>query len=675
MNYYSLLTLDFFSQNELSYSEYYYTNIYIKVIFVIFLLYFISSYEPETRVPLDIDNNYNSSEFEQNIDFSNYSTEIKTIALYLPRFQNISETFRGLKIILNEWKNMNIITLESNLSYHYPRVPGDEEGYLGYYDTRYEKMVKKQVELARSHGIYGFGIYYYWFSGKKFLDETIDLFLESKKIKFPYFLIWRNEDYKRRFLGFENDVFLVQRYNIKQVDKFINDIKKYLISETYIKVQNNPILGIYDPSSIPEVKKFLVTLREEARKQDIGEIYILSPADRIPRMVINFIDAAFDMNPKEYHQYKYLKNNKYFYYSSSLIFHTKLPNRKYENYTLYHGNVIEYDSSHTTNVSIIYDEYTPEKFYESNKILINRTKNIFNKTNQFYFINGWNNWLEGSYLEPDTNYGYAAINSFSKALYDLPYNSSIKYNFDELYKKVTIAVQAHIFYEDLIEEMIKKINNIPFIFDLFISTDTIDKKNIIEKYVKRNTKANYYEIIALENKGTDLLPMVIQMKNKIWNYKYFCHIHSRQSNNSEFGKVWRDYLLQNLLGNDETIKNIIDTFIKNEKIGFIYPEIIYNLTKIPYMISKNNDIYINYVINKIFPCYRVGTMLKYPLGNMFWAKVDAIKQVFRHKFVYMLKKIDTTEKGLNITSYFNEVFWLYLVKLNGYFFKTIFKSI
>ena len=675
MNYYSLLTLDFFSQNELSYSEYYYTNIYIKVIFVIFLLYFISSYEPETRVPLDIDNNYNSSEFEQNIDFSNYSTEIKTIALYLPRFQNISETFRGLKIILNEWKNMNIITLESNLSYHYPRVPGDEEGYLGYYDTRYEKMVKKQVELARSHGIYGFGIYYYWFSGKKFLDETIDLFLESKKIKFPYFLIWRNEDYKRRFLGFENDVFLVQRYNIKQVDKFINDIKKYLISETYIKVQNNPILGIYDPSSIPEVKKFLVTLREEARKQDIGEIYILSPADRIPRMVINFIDAAFDMNPKEYHQYKYLKNNKYFYYSSSLIFHTKLPNRKYENYTLYHGNVIEYDSSHTTNVSIIYDEYTPEKFYESNKILINRTKNIFNKTNQFYFINGWNNWLEGSYLEPDTNYGYAAINSFSKALYDLPYNSSIKYNFDELYKKVTIAVQAHIFYTDLIEEMIKKINNIPFIFDLFISTDTIVKKNIIEKYVKRNTKANYYEIIALENKGTDLLPMVIQMKNKIWNYKYFCHIHSRQSNNSEFGKVWRDYLLQNLLGNDETIKNIIDTFIKNEKIGFIYPEIIYNLTKIPYMISKNNDIYINYVINKIFPCYRVGTMLKYPLGNMFWAKVDAIKQVFRHKFVYMLKKIDTTEKDLNITSYFNEVFWLYLVKLNGYFFKTIFKSI
>ena len=104
MNYYSLLTLDFFSQNELTYSEYYYANIYIKVIFLIFLISFESTYVPQHRLPLNIDNQYNMTKYEKNIDFSNYSTDIKTIALYLPRFQNISERFRGLKIILNEWK-------------------------------------------------------------------------------------------------------------------------------------------------------------------------------------------------------------------------------------------------------------------------------------------------------------------------------------------------------------------------------------------------------------------------------------------------------------------------------------------------------------------------------------------------------------------------------------------
>ena len=674
MNYYSLLTLDFFSQNELTYSEYYYANIYIKVIFLIFLASFESTYVPIPRLPLNIDNQYNITQYEKNIDFSNYSTDIKTIALYLPRFQNISERFRGLKIILNEWKNINITTLTSNTSYHYPRSPGDEEGYLGYYDTRYEKMVQKQVDLAKSHGIYGFGIFYYWFSGKKFLDETIDLFLESKKINFPFFLIWRNEDFRRRFLGFENDVFLIQKYNIKNIDKFVNDIKKYLISPRYIKIQNKPVIGIYDPSSIPEIKTFLVKLRLEAKKQGIGEIYILAPSERIPRMVINFIDAAFDMNPTEYHQYKNLKNNEYYYYSSSLIFHTQIKNKKYENYTVYRGNVIEYDSSHTTNVSIIYEEYTPEKFYESNKILINYTKNTFPKNEQFYFLNGWNNWLEGSYLEPDTNFGYAAINSFSKALYNLPYNSSKKYNFAELEKKVKIAVQAHVYYEDLIKEMIDKINNIPFKFDLYISTDTLPKKNIIENYVKKNTKANYYEILIIENQGRDLLPMLIQMRHKITNYEYFCHIHSKRDNYTEFGNVWRNYLYQNLLGNTEIIKDIFNTFISKEEIGFIFPEVVYKFIKMPFMLGKNNTKYLNYVINKISPGYKVGSIFKYSSGNMFWAKVDAIKQAFRNKYVKMVKNNDA-EKIFNITSFANEAAWLYFVKINGYLYKTIFKSI
>ena len=90
-----------------------------------------------------------------------------------------------------------------------------------------------------------------------------------------------------------------------------------------------------------------------------------------------------------------------------------------------------------------------KKFYESNKILLDYTKNHFPKNEQFYFINGWNNWLKGSYLEPDTNYGYAALNSFSKALYNLPYNSTKTFNnFEELEKNVKIAVQAHVYYED-----------------------------------------------------------------------------------------------------------------------------------------------------------------------------------------------------------------------------------
>ena len=180
--------------------------------------------------------------------------------------------------------------------------------------------------------------------------------------------------------------------------------------------------------------------------------------------------------------------------------------------------------------------------------------------------------------------------------------------------------------------------------------------------------------MVIKNRRRDLLPMLIQMKNKIWNYKYFCHIHSNKFRQEKFGNAWMDYLYQNLLGSEEIIKDILDIFIIKDKIGFIFPEVFYKSTKLPFMLSYKNKIHLNYVINKIFPGNKVGKKFKYPLSNMFWARVDAIKQVFGHKYIYMLKKKDF-ENDLILNNHFNEAFWLYVVKMNGYFYKTIFKGI
>ena len=117
-------------------------------------------------------------------------------------------------------------------------------------------------------------------------------------------LLWRNEDYKRRFLGFENDVFLVQNYSQKDASKFIKDIKKYLVSKKYIRIKGKPALGIFDPASIPDLKKTLINLRKEAKKNKIGEIYILATSNKIPRMAMRFLNAAFDLPPMHFYHYR-----------------------------------------------------------------------------------------------------------------------------------------------------------------------------------------------------------------------------------------------------------------------------------------------------------------------------------------------------------------------------------
>ena len=120
--------------------------------------------------------------------------------------------------------------------------------------------------------------------------------------------------------------------------------------------------------------------------------------------------------------------------------------------------MLEWDNTPRISTGRIFDNYSPEQFYMLNKIIVEWTSKNYNKDNKFIFINAWNEWGEGSYLEPDERYGYASINSLSKALFNLSYvktNNLIKLNITS-----KILVQAHIYDENLTEDIIKFTNKI-----------------------------------------------------------------------------------------------------------------------------------------------------------------------------------------------------------------------
>ena len=84
----------------------------------------------------------------------------------------------------------------------------------------------------------------------------------------------------------------------------------------------------------------------------------------------------------------------------------------------------------------------------------------------------------------------------------------------------------------------------------------------------------------MKNKGRDVLPLLIQLKKNIKKYKYFCHIHTKKSHHDILlGKNWRNYLYRNLLGNKEIISEIISDFERFDKLGFIFPEVYFEIIK------------------------------------------------------------------------------------------------
>ena len=69
-----------------------------------------------------------------------------------------------------------------------------------------------------------------------------------------------------------------------------------------------------------------------------------------------------------------------------------------------------------------------------------------------------------------------------------------------------IAVQVHLFWVDLLDEVINKTNNIPVKFDLYITTNNLKKKQIIKENIKTKSKSNHFEIKIVKNKVRDKLP-------------------------------------------------------------------------------------------------------------------------------------------------------------------------
>ena len=636
--------------------------------FSIILFYLRNIYINNSGIKVDADNLMNISVYENNIDYSKYSTNIKSIALYFPNFYPIQINNK----ILFEWEFIkNAKPLYEG--HNQPREPDYKDINLNYYDLTIPNVIKQQVELAKSHGIYGFGIFYYWYSGKKVFEKPLDIIYENKDIDFHFLLIWRNKNLK-----INNEIIIKQEYNNNYSDKFIEDIKKYLYDSRYIKNNGKPIIGIYKPEKIDNLDKIISIWRQKAKECGIGEIFILVKFSEKYYKKLNDLtgfDGGYMIPPYNISSIKLIKNEKYYYYSGLLYEENNLENIL-KNLTIYRGTLLKYDNSpKKSKDATILEEYSNEKFYLINKLLIDWTKNNYDKNNRFIFINAWNNWIEGTYLEPDKKYGYSSINSFSKALFNIPYKQSI-YNISNLQSEAKILIQVHAFYEDLMSQVINKTNNIPVKFDLYITTNTIKKQIIIEEMLKTESEANKYQIQIVENKGRDVLPYLTQLKDVIKKYKYVCHLHTKKTKyDPTRGERWRNYLYNNLFGDKDLISEILTDFENNSKLGVIYPETYYYEKENVLKFNKNNIKYMNYLLGEMFPnmTYKIGKKLFFPSGNMFWARVDAVYQVFEQDIQSKCPK-EANQYDATILHGIERL-WLFVAKINGYYYKTIFKYI
>ncbi|QXO93524.1 hypothetical protein KSK55_09015 [Methanospirillum purgamenti] len=188
-----------------------------------------------------------------------------------------------------------------------------------------------------------------------------------------------------------------------------------------------------------------------------------------------------------------------------------------------------------------------------------------------------------------------------------------------------IVVHAHVYYIDLFDEICEFLQNIPYNFTLLISVTQHEHKQVITEKLKQIPHLEYSIIRVVENRGRDLAPLFVEFESIIREYDYICHIHTKKSLYSgKEQKNWRKHLFEGVLGSEQLIRAIFTAFLKDPKLGIIYPEIFPELTYIACTWLSNKNLG-SIIANRLNIQFDPDIYFDYPIGSIFWIKREALE--------------------------------------------------
>ena len=356
------------------------------------------------------------------------NSKLKIIAFHLPQFHSFPENDIWWGKDFTEWNNVK--KARSLFKNHkQPRIPQNKN----YYSMLDIGTLKKQAELSGKYGIDGFCYYHYWFNGKLLMEKPLELLLQNPDIEQKFCLCWANEPWTRSWDGKNGEILIEQKYGgKKEWELHFQYLLPFFRDSRYIKVGLAPMLVLYRTNNIPVLGEMLSYWQKRSKEYGFEGLYIIEENNYYQKQAISDIsDAELDFEPMYTLQYgrnifqkiiwrlksecmdiKYRTSVRFYSYDSTwkLILKRKKTKRKK---AYIRSAFVDWDNTpRRKGKGIVFYGGNPLKFENYFAELIRRTKE---EGQQFLFINAWNEWAEGAYLEPDEGNGYAYLEAVWQA--------------------------------------------------------------------------------------------------------------------------------------------------------------------------------------------------------------------------------------------------------------------
>lgn len=327
-----------------------------------------------------------------------------------------------------------------------PKIPA-----WGYEDEADPAVMAKKIDAAADHGLDAFIFDWYWYEGP-FLERALNEgFLGApNRSRMKFALMWANHDWKNFHPGNRDTAnykitfpWTTRKDTIPYVWDYL--IEHYLTQPNYWKINGKPYFSIYAISrfisqmgGVEDAAEVLEDFRARAKAAGLTGLHLnavgLDMLDRSPQSAARHdqvIKAGFD-SCTSYNcvclSEKWMQEFPRVDFQEMADDYIEVAKKTMQAlpFPFYPVITTGWDPSPRTIQSEVYDptpcypwmavmESSPEKLADATRktaeLLMTRPAD-----ERIMFFNAWNEWTEGSYLEPDNFYGMKLLEAIRDAL-------------------------------------------------------------------------------------------------------------------------------------------------------------------------------------------------------------------------------------------------------------------
>lgn len=196
----------------------------------------------------------------------------------------------------------------------------------------------------------------------------------------------------------------------------------------------------------------------------------------------------------------------------------------------------------------------------------------------------------------------------------------------------------HLFFTDLGRESLRYAQSMPPEADVFITTDTEEKKQVFQKLF--GSLPNRVEIRVTENRGRDMASLLVSLRDVVQRYELCCFYHDKKSAFSQpgSGKSYAYLAGESALATPGYVQRILSLFESEPRLGVLTPVIPYHAD---YYAALARFWYGNFeqaqaLLTRLGMNVQVDAARVYPAawGNVFWFRPEALKPLLDYPWTY-----------------------------------------